>query len=232
MDNCLAKFTKCDIFTPDKISKLMSSKIHPSGTLLEPSAGTGNLLKYIDINSYDVDVYEIKQEHLEKIQHSSINKHNEDFIKANINKKYDNIIMNPPYIKIQNLTEEYKKYLKDKFDVLKINLADVYYAFIIKCLGLLNDDGIMISITPNSYLYNEPAINLRKYLFGNTLIKEIIDFKDNKVFDNVSVYCCITIFTKTDKEYLIYNGEKIQYSNITNYSLFNFDIIDTALKTM
>ena len=31
--------------------------------------------------------------------------------------------------------------------------------------------------------------------------ESIIDFIDNKVFQNFSVYCCITIFTKTDKQY-------------------------------
>lgn len=38
----------------------------------------------------------------------------------------------------------------------------------------------------------------------------------------MSVYCCITIFTKTDREYIDYNNEKIMYTDIVkNYSLFN-----------
>ena len=38
---------KCDIFTPDNISKLMASYLKKGGSLLEPSVGTGNLLKFI-----------------------------------------------------------------------------------------------------------------------------------------------------------------------------------------
>ena len=39
--------------------------------------------------------------------------------------------------------------------------------------------------------------------------KEIIDFKDKKVFKDASVYCCITIFTKENKDFLIYNDKNI-----------------------
>jgi hypothetical protein len=61
-------FTKCDIFTPDNISQLMSSKLSHRGSLLEPCVGTGNLLKFINADVYDeIDVYEIKEEYLQKI---------------------------------------------------------------------------------------------------------------------------------------------------------------------
>ena len=232
MNDDLMNFTKCDIFTPDNISKIMISKLHNYGSLLEPSVGTGNLLKFINTKYYSsIDVYEIKDEYLRQIEDPLINKYNEDFIKKSIDIKYDNIIMNPPYIKMQDLSYEYRKYIKDTFDILKSGLIDIYYAFIIKCLMLLNDDGIMVAIIPNTYLYNKSALNLRKYLFNNTYIKEIIDFKDKKVFEDISVYCCITIFTKTKKDKLIYNDMNINYSDIIkNYSLFNLDTSLYKLK--
>jgi len=229
MTSDLVKFTKCDIFTPDDISKLMTSKLHKSGTLLEPSAGNGGLLRYIT-GDYNVDAYELKAEYLDQIQ-SHANKHNCDFIKAYITKRYDNIIMNPPYIKIQDLSAEYRKYLKTHFEVLKTGLVDIYYAFILKSLSLLQDDGILVAITPNSYLYNKSALGLRKYLFDNTYIQEIIDYKDKKVFPNASVYCCITIFTLSKKTEMIYNGNTISYSDIIkNYSLFNLSSNHNTLK--
>lgn len=233
MDEDLIKFTKCDIFTPDNISKIMSSKIKKNGNLLEPAVGFGNLLKFINIDDYNsIDIYELKKEYLDKIiNNPKINKINGDFLKANIENKYDNIILNPPYIKIQDLSVNYRKYLKDNFSVLNSGLIDIYYAFIIKCLNLLKDDGIMISITPNSYLYNKSSLKLRKYLFDNRYIKEIIDFKDEKIFKNIYVYCCITIFTKENKSTLIYNNEEISYDDIIkNYSLFNLNKYNNRLK--
>ena len=219
----LDKFLKCDIFTPDDISKLMTSKLKTNGNLLEPSVGTGNLLKYIDINNYtNIDIYEIKEEYLNKINNPYYNKFLQDFLKCNLKITYDNIIMNPPYIRTRDLSIEYRNFIKNNFPEIKSGLVDIYYAFILKCIKLLKNDGIMISITPNTYLYNKSALNLRKYLFQNKYIKEIIDFKDKKVFKDASVYCCITIFTKENKDFLIYNDKNILYRDINiNYSLFN-----------
>jgi tRNA1(Val) A37 N6-methylase TrmN6 len=220
----LEEFIKCDVFTPDNISKLMASKLSNKGNILEPSVGSGNLLKYINLENYEfADVFEIKKEYLKSIpSNEKINIYNCDFIKKHINTKYDNIIMNPPYIKIQDLSKDYRNYLKTNFDILKNGMIDIYYAFIIKCIDLLKTDGVLVSITPNSYLYNKSSLKLRKYLFDNKYIREIIDFNDKKVFPNISVYCCITIFTKTDKQFILYNNRKILYTDILkNYSLFN-----------
>ena len=116
----------------------------------------------------------------------------------NIDYQYTNIILNPPYIKIQELEADYRVFLRDKFK-LKGNL-DIYYAFILKCITHLSDDGVMVSITPNSYLYNKSSFDIRKHLIDNRFIKEIIDFGHEKVFVNASVYTCITIFSKSRKE--------------------------------
>ena len=69
METDLEKFIKCDIFTPDNISEIMASKLKKSGNLLEPSVGSGNLLKYIDFDDYNsIDVYELKNEYMNKIK--------------------------------------------------------------------------------------------------------------------------------------------------------------------
>jgi adenine-specific DNA-methyltransferase len=233
MDDDLIKFTKCDIFTPDNICKIMTSKLKNNGNLLEPSVGYGNLIKNINKDNYNsIDIYELKTDYLDKIDNKeNINKFNCDFLKADIQNKYDNIIMNPPYIKIQDLSINYRKFLKETFSILNSGLIDIYYAFIIKCLNLLNNDGIMIAITPNSYLYNKSSLKLRKYLFDNRYIKEIIDYKDEKIFKNISVYCCITIFTKNIKSSLLYNNEEIFYDDIIkNYSIFNLNKSNLSFK--
>ena len=69
----LIDFTKCDIFTPDSITKLMTCKLEKYSlcvgkNLLEPSVGKGNLLKYLNFSDYsEVDIYEIKKEYLDNV---------------------------------------------------------------------------------------------------------------------------------------------------------------------
>lgn len=231
----LKTITKCDIFTPDDISIQMASKLHDFGTVLEPCVGTGNLLKFVHYEKYDkIDVYDIKSHYLDEINDNiKITKYNCDFLKSTIHELYDNIILNPPYIKIQDLPVEYREYINTTYELLDGGAIDIYYAFIIKCLDLLKPTGRMVSITPNSYLYNKTAYKLRKYLFDNRLIKEIVDFKEKKIFANASVYCCITIYDKEPKTHLAYNGESISYDDILqNYSLFNLNSNDDDTLTL
>jgi len=235
VDKKLINHFNSDIFTPENISKKMSSYLSNSGLLLEPSVGEGNLLNFLDLNNYlRIDIYDIKKKYLDKCPIlKNLQKYNVDFLKKDIKCKYDNIILNPPYIRIQDLSNDYRNFLKES-NILKFGNIDIYYAFILKCLELLNDDGIMVSITPNSYLYNKSAFNFRKYLFANKYIKEIIDFKSDKVFKNISVYCCITIFSKLKKNNMIYNGVKKSYENIINndYNIFYSNKVKNSERTL
>ena len=219
----IENFEKCDIFTPDRISKIMASYLCESGTLLEPSVGKGSLLKFINHKEYDIDVYEIKKQYLDEIKDENINKHHDDFLKSKISKEYDNIIMNPPYIRVQDLQPDYRQYIKDSFQELTTGLVDIYYAFIIKCINVLKTTGVMVSITSNSFLYNKSALGMRKYLFENRYIERIIDYGTEKIFTGVSVYCCITVFSKKPKTSLIYNDKEIKYDSIDKetYLLFS-----------
>jgi hypothetical protein len=228
----IENFEKCDIFTPDRISKIMASYLCDSGTLLEPSVGKGSLLKFINCEEYDVDVYEIKKQYLDEIKDENINKHHNDFLKSKISIEYDNIIMNPPYIRVQDLQPDYRQYIKDSFQELNCGLVDIYYAFIIKCINVLKNTGVMVSITSNSFLYNKSALGMRKYLFENRYIERIIDYGTEKIFTGVSVYCCITVFSKKPKTSLIYNDKEIEYDSIDEetYSLFSKKHDSVTLK--
>lgn len=227
-DKSLFNFERCDVFTPDDISKVMSSYLTDKGKLLEPSVGDGQLLKFTDFYNYSqVDIYDIKQEYLDKCpEHPNIKSYCQDFLKKKINHKYENIILNPPYIRFQDLSEDYREYIKETWPILDTGNIDIYYAFLVKCLEVLSDDGIMVAIIPNSYLTTNSAKLLRKFFIKNRYISEIIDFKSDKVFHDVSTYCCITVFTKQKKTEILYrykNRKKlIQYDDISenDYNIF------------
>jgi adenine-specific DNA-methyltransferase len=218
-DQQLLEFNPSDVFTPDSISKRMSLFLHGDGTLLEPAVGKGHLLKFINIDSYSIDVFDIKQKYLDECDQRFM-KYNTDFIFHETKKRYKNIILNPPFIRFQDLSIEYRRMLKDRWKILSGNV-DIYYAFLLKCIEVLDEEGVMVAITPNSYIYNKSAKNMREYFLENRLIQEIVDFKSEKVFKNISAYCCITVFSKTKKESFIYNDAEIRYDTIgKDYSIF------------
>jgi site-specific DNA-adenine methylase len=79
---------KFDIFTPDLIAKEMSSHFpNKINKLLEPSIGTGNLLKYI--NYKKCIGYDINKTYTSEIKKAEIRI--EDFILANITEKFDGV---------------------------------------------------------------------------------------------------------------------------------------------
>ena len=230
IDSELLELDKSHIWTPDNISKQMASYLYKDGDLLEPAVGKGNLLSYVDVDKYNcIDVFDINRPYLDEcISNEHIYKYCADFLKTDISKMYKNIIMNPPYIKLQDLSQQYRQFIKTKWDILNNGNIDIYFAFIIKCIEHLHNDGIMVSITPNSYIYNKSAHKLRKYLIDNRYIQQIIDFKDMKVFPQVSVYCCITIFSKTKKQTFIYNDVTYDYNNVCKHS---YNIFTVPKKT-
>jgi hypothetical protein len=216
---------RSDIFTPPLISQKMASYLHPKGSLLEPSVGTGHLLSHLTLKNYHIDAYDINPDYL-KISSETYPKNPkkkskiqwkcQDFLSTITQKTYQNIILNPPYIRFQDLSVDYRAFIKKEWPILAKGNIDLYYAFLVKCLDCLDEEGVMVSITPNSYLYNKSALPFRQYLISNRFVKEIIDYKSEKVFPGVSTYCCITVFTKVNKTHFTYNSESFSYEAVTD----------------
>lgn len=226
----MSNLKKCDVFTPECIGAKMASQLTKKGRFLEPCVGTGDLLQHIDYNTYKrVDIFDIEQEYLDQIaDNNQLNKNICDFLKYNFKCKYNDILMNPPYIKFQELKPEYRKFIKDSYDILNTGNIDIYLAFILKAIDILHSKGVLVSINPNSFLYNKSCTKFREYLIDNKLVAEIIDFKSEKIFAKADVYCCIIVINKKNKTFLKYNGEKIYYKNIKTSFFENINNINTS----
>ena len=227
---------KSDVFTPDDISSLMSSFLQQHGNLLEPCVGTGNLLKFTNLpNMNSVHIFDINEDFLTKCPNlPNLKKYHTDFITNDeiTHLRFNNIILNPPFIRIQDIDPSYRTTIKQKWNtILDSGNIDIYYAFLLKCLELLTHDGVMVSITPNSFIYTKSATKLRKHIFQNTYVEKIIDFQSKKIFKNVSTYCCITIFSKTPKTNLFYNDTTILYSDINQANNTDFNIFYKPLES-
>ncbi|MBR3141431.1 MAG: N-6 DNA methylase, partial [Methanobrevibacter sp.] len=95
---------------------------------------------------------------------------------------FDAVVGNPPYIRIQNIPDENKKYLHENWYSMKTGNVDIYYAFIELGLNLLNENGKLGYITPNSHFNTASGKNIRKLLKKNQNIQIVINFDYIKVF--------------------------------------------------
>ncbi len=116
--------------------------------------------------------------------------------------KFDAVIGNPPYIRIQAMKEwapiEVEFYKEEYASASKGNY-DIYVVFIEKGLSLLSVGGRLGFICPHKFFnaqYGEP---LRKLIADGQNLSEIVHFSDQQVFEKATTYTCLLFLTKDNK---------------------------------
>jgi methylase of polypeptide subunit release factors len=134
-----------------------------------------------------------------------LNKESVQFLSQNSEYKssFNLIISNPPYIRYEYLSNELKDFLKNnlEFSELSKGKMDLYLTFLKISADLLSPGGIALFIIPHSFLINEGAKRIRKYIYDNCNIKLLADLSAIPVFGNTGTYSILLIFEKKrDKE--------------------------------
>lgn len=118
---------------------------------------------------------------------------------------FDVIIGNPPYVRIQNLDDKTKEFIKKRWATAKKHNVDLYIPFIELSLDLINTNGEICLITAKSYFDSEAGKEIRRILRDNRFIDEILDFNFFQIFDDVITYTSIIHLNKKEKENLFYH---------------------------
>lgn len=137
---------------------------------------------------------------------------------------FDFVVGNPPYIRIHNLDEQTRNFLKQKFQFSQ-GTIDIYLSFFEIGFKVLNNRGKLGYITPNSFLHNTSYKNFRLFLKEERTLKTLVDFKHHKVFQGFSTYTAISIFDKVQKrekfDYKEFQNEKIIFLNSVKFNDLN-----------
>ena len=163
-------------------------------------------------------------------------------------KKFDAIIGNPPYIRVQNMvhySESEYQYLKSdisEFETAKSELLDKYYLFLERGLALLASDGRLGYIVPHKFMLIKAGTVLRKILSEKKCVEKIIHFGTEQVFKGKSTYTCLLFLEKTNhkkfkigfvkklNEYYAANQVElreypIEYLSVAPWSFLSEDIV-------
>jgi adenine-specific DNA-methyltransferase len=159
----------------------------------------------------------------QKIDWKIYNQNTLDFFKNHL-QIFDFVVGNPPYIRIHNLDDKTRDILKQDF-MFTEGTIDIYLSFFEMGFKMLNTNGSLGYITPNSYLHNSSYSLFRDYLKNEKLVKVLIDFKANKVFKGFSTYTAITIIDKNNTqsyfEYKEFVNNTIESINLINFESLN-----------
>jgi len=197
--------------TPEPIVDLMVAKLfakrppHSNDTVLEPGCGRGAFIEGIirwcrkhntplpRIVGVESDPKFIKQTREKFSGFSSVRIGEQDFL-ASHDDKYDYIIGNPPYVSITKLSEQEKCVFRERYATAK-GRFDLYLLFFERALNCLKQDGRLVFITPEKFLYVETAQPLRLML-GKIAVEEI-HLVDESIFRDLTTYPTITTVTNS-----------------------------------
>jgi len=202
--------------TDDIVNKSLSY-IDNLEYVLEPSYGNGQFIESLKKIPYKIkiDAYEIDSEIFKPIE--NVKCINGDFLFDNqINKKYDLIIGNPPYIELTYsfYTELEKNNFKNMYGKIGRGRINLVHAFLDKSFNLLNDGGVISYLLPSTVLTSPWYNDIRETIYNNYQIMEVIEDVN---FKGVSMKVCLLIIkkVKTNKKPFIVKKDNI-YQIVNN----------------
>lgn len=188
------------VFTSKTVAKLMvkliESYMDKNSTILDPCIGQNiffNQLcgEYKNLTGIENDTSLINSEIENFYSSPKNNLIKGDFFELDFKEKFDFIIMNPPYVRQESidLTSNSKnrisKLLNDHYENIP-KKSNLYIYFILKALKHLNENGYLVAIIYDSWLYTDFGFKLKEILINQFNLKKIIHFRED-AFENINV---------------------------------------------
>jgi len=228
-------------YTPDYLSDFIVSRISMQLTdgdcisIFEPSVGDGSFLNALSqsnilnlYNSVQITALDINEAELNKAENSISNLDcsksfvHSDFLSyiKEVNRKYNLIIGNPPYIK-KNLLDEVQiticQEIHREAELSNNSIKNIWTAFLVKSIQLLEDNGILAFVLPSELLQVKFAEELREYIQCQFQRVEIYTFSD-LLFECKGQDTIILLGFKQS------NNAGVFYANIENKEQLNTSI--------
>lgn len=203
-------------YTPDNLIKFMVSYIKNRVTpcsILEPSAGDGRFVKYIEKLSKNITLVEFDDNKIPYLKNLFADKCKvicNDFIDYSLHEKekYDLIIGNPPYIAKKTIPEEQynnSQKIAEYFNLDKSIIQNLWVSFVLASTKMLTKTGAMFFVLPFEFLQVQYAEKLRNFLETKFNTIEIITFEE-RIFEDIEQDICLVYLAneKNEKSYIQY----------------------------
>lgn len=177
-------------FIVEHLSEMLSTR--DSISILEPSVGDGIFLKALDSNAFFANrncqtvAIEKNKRAFTRIyttyKESSVSILHQDFLLfSDEGIKIDLVIGNPPYVKKNRLAQTQIKLglsIHKGAGISEASFKNIWSAFLVKCIGLLNTNGILAFVLPAEFLQVKFASELRQLVESSFDRVEIFTFSE------------------------------------------------------
>ncbi len=190
------------VATPCEITDLMIELISKSknSKVLDTGCGEGAFLQSLEKYGYNnVSGIELnkKMANFCSSKYISCKIFNDDYLVWNTEEKFDVIIGNPPYLHFNSLPQDAQNIVSK---ITGSKETDIYYAFIMKSIDLLKENGELIYIVPYGFFYATHAKAIREKIIRNGYLDLVIDLDENKLFKGENPETIIFKFIKSKVE--------------------------------
>ncbi|MGR3913216.1 MAG: Eco57I restriction-modification methylase domain-containing protein [Gammaproteobacteria bacterium] len=145
--------------------------------------------------------------------------------------RFDYVVGNPPYVRIQHLGKTRRARLQRDWELARRGSTDLYIAFFEIGMFLLRSGGALGYITPNTYTKTEAGRELRHFILQHHAICCLIDFGAQQVFKNATTYSLISILRKygITKKFALHrhDGKRLEHKGMVPVSRLSENAIWT-----
>lgn len=226
------------IYTKEVVADFMVEllNIPKDSSIVDPCFGTGVFVKSLHKYGFknvvaielDKQSYDASKENLENI----CELHNMDFFKFESTEEIDAFILNPPYVRQEEIDDMSPLGINKVFisqhcgDFRLYSKANLYLYFIARCITLVKNGGQIVAIFPNAWLNTPGGKNFYKQIENFGRIDLIIQVDGSPFIGDPLVDVIILKFTKgaqgeTAKQRIFVDKENIIETN--NVETINFE---------
>lgn len=150
-----------------------------------------------------------------------------------LEEKFDVVIGNPPYLRIQGLQETQAEIIpvyRKNYKSAKGSF-DLYALFIERGLNFLSIDGHLAYIVPHKFFQASFGKELRSLITSKKALNQIVKFSAEQVFENPTTYTCLLFLSNQPKDEFKY-AEVISMEDLnkTMYEVSsNTEIVDAKV---
>ena len=110
---------------------------------------------------------------------------------------FDIAIANPPYVRFQKISRDYKDELKPTYGTATTGQSDLYCYFYVRALQMLADGGTHVFVCSNSWLDVGYGSKLQEYLLNNAHIHAIYESAVERQFSTADINTIISLIRKS-----------------------------------
>lgn len=218
---------------------LIQEKISDDSTILDPCIGPNtffanatNKIKKAYLTGIEIDssllTDKIKNFYIDEKRTLII----DNFFNLSIDNKFDFIIQNPPFVRQEIIAGDdkllnYKKHMNDYFFSLGYDIpskSNLYIYFILKSILHLKENGVIVAIIYDSWLFTEFGNFLKQILIKLGNLRSIYHLK-KRAFPNVEVGGTIIYFQKSKPE-----KTTIDYYPLSDFLQMDNKLLDNIQK--